>query len=544
MLSWGFTMELLDILFDSSSLQIDSIEVEENVLVFKASTKQKEAFCPACTFSATHVHSYYKRHPADLPCLDYLVRLELSTCRFFCHNPECSKQTFAEKFPDFLEPHARRTERLLENQLQAAFFLSAEAASRLLKQLKMPSSPDTLLRIIRRSPEIDKEKARVIGVDDWAFLKGQTYGTILVNLETHEVMELLDERSADSFAAWLEENPGVEIISRDRGKEYIKGATEGAPDAIQVADRWHLLKNLREALQRFLEKKKSFLQKAAKAEKVLQEKKKVEEAPIAKENPLPPKEEQNSSYERRKARFEAVKELDQKGVSKRAIARELGISRNTVKKYVHLEECPSYPKVKKKANKLGPYLDELQKLWEQGVNNGAQLYERVKELGFSGVQRTIERWASRQKKNGAPKEQNPTPEKVIPWSPRRGAWLLTKQESELDSDEQKLLQELIQNDQNAKEAHRLGQEFQEMVRERKVELLEDWFKTVQESGISALQSFMNGLKQDLAAVKAALSLPWSNGQTEGQVNRLKFIKRQMYGRANFDLLRRKVLAQT
>jgi len=233
-----------------SQLRLASIELNGQMIVISVASTNQQENCPHCQKVSSRIHSHYRRHPADLPLAGHTVRLEISVKRFFGFNDDCQCTTFAERMPELLKPYARRTNRLLQNQLQAAFVLGGEASARLLTLMGVPVSGDTLLRLIRQTPEAEVKTPRVLGVDDWAKRKGQDYGTLLVDLENRQPVDLLLERSVASLAEWLKAHPGVEIISRDRGTEYIKGATEGAPDAIQVADRWHLLKNLREALQR------------------------------------------------------------------------------------------------------------------------------------------------------------------------------------------------------------------------------------------------------------------------------------------------------
>jgi len=237
---------------DEWQLCINGIKKGEEIIVISASPTSSTSSCPCCQAVSERVHSIYQRRPADLPLAGYTVCLDITVRRFFCDNLSCERTIFAERMPSLIAPYARRTNRLANQQQRVAFALGGEAGSSLLTIMGMTVSPDTLLRLIRRAAEPKLRTSR--GVDDWAKRKGQSYGTILV--------DLLSDKSAESFAKWLKEHTGVEIISRDRGVEYIKGATEGAPDAIQVADRWHLLTNLRDALKQMLECLKAAVNKA------------------------------------------------------------------------------------------------------------------------------------------------------------------------------------------------------------------------------------------------------------------------------------------
>ena len=252
---------------DESQLCIDRVETEGEDVLLSVSSTRATSLCPLCNRPSDRVHSQYQHHPADLPIVGHAVRLDMNVRKFFCDNNDYKRVIFTERLPSFVASYARRTNRLSSRQQRVAFALGGEAGANLSTIMDMATSPDTLLRLIHNTPEPEVKTPRVLGVDDWAKRKGQSYGTILVDLEAHEPVDLLPDRSAESFAKWLKEHPGVEIISRDRGKEYIKGATDGAPDAIQVADRWHLLKNLRDALKQLLESKRACLRAAAEESK-------------------------------------------------------------------------------------------------------------------------------------------------------------------------------------------------------------------------------------------------------------------------------------
>src|SRR3954463_10434194 len=208
--------------------------------------------CPDCGRASRAVHSRYRRRPADLPSLGRAVGVELRVRRFYCRNAACARRTFAERLPELLGPRARRTRRLAEAQGRVGVALGGEAGARLLGHLAMPASADTVLRLVRGLPPPEPEPPRVVGVDDWAGRKGRTYGTILVDLERRPTLDLLPDRTATTLAAWLRHRPTIEVIARDRSTEYGRGAATGAPKATQVADRWHLLANVRERVGRGL----------------------------------------------------------------------------------------------------------------------------------------------------------------------------------------------------------------------------------------------------------------------------------------------------
>lgn len=486
--------------------------------------------------------------------------------RFFCDNPQCPKRTFAEQLPELVLPRSRRTNRLTSMVTKVGFEVSSESGARILAWFGIEMSPDTLSRLVRGTPEPAVTTPRVLGVDDWAMKKGQSYGTILVDLEEQKVIDLLDDRSSEGLAHWLQKHAGVEIISRDRGLDYYKGATLGAPQAIQVADRWHLLANLRDALECMLTEKPACLQAAAESPELLDRPDKevsacvnVEEEhersaqliQLATEQKLTVADRVKQAHHARKQElFDLVHTLHEQGVSQREIGRQLGMSTNTIAKYIGMEHCSFYPEgVKRGPSKLDRFLDYLTQRWHAGCHNGTQLWREICAQGFDGSRPLVSRWAAEQRQFLPPKptqkQTRSRPRtarpKVKRWSASRTAWLLVKSEDALDLKERNIVERIKATDESVARAYGLAHHFQAMVRQQRPEMLQTWLSDVAASKIAALVSFANGIRQDFEAVRNALTVPWSQGQTEGQVNRLKFIKRQMFGRANFDLLRRRVL---
>lgn len=406
-------------------------------------------------------------------------------------------------------------------------------------------------------------------------LKGNRYGTILVDLEEHRPLDLLGSREAAEVAAWFQAHPELEIISRDRGKDYIKAATQGAPQAEQVADRWHLLHTLQEAVATFLQQKPGCLQAAAQGVAALDQKKEpllpsapAESSPnetgasstpsppaqVTEKRALPPAEQnQVAGRARRQEKFDQVRQLKQAGYSDRAIGRHMKMSAKTVHKYGEAESCPYYPAGRMSPSKLTPWLPYLEQRWQAGCTNASQLWREISQKGFSGSLGLVIRWAVSQRKllPAEDRYRRQQAEAVqpalsrqlqpVPWSAGRASWLVMLDNNKLDEEQQAARTSMLAADTQMVIVDRLARQFVQLVKNRQSHDLDQWLAEVAASDIKALTTFANGIRSDLAAVQNALRLSWSNGQTEGQINRLKFIKRQMYGRAKLDLLRKRVL---
>jgi transposase len=496
------------------------------------------ACCPVCQHPSTRVHSRYVRSLADLPWSGTTVRLRLHTRRFFCSSPACSRRLFTERLPATTTPYARRTLRLNEALQLIGLALGGEAGARLSSRLGMTVSGDTLLRRIRQLTAADPPAPRVLGVDDWAWKRGHRYGTILVDLERHRVVDLLPDREVVSLERWLEAHPGVEVISRDRSSAYAEGAAKGSPEAVQVADRWHLLKNLSEALERVLQGKQQQLQQAAQSAAAA-----VPEMPaphqVTRPQPLSPAQQQkHRSRERRLERYEQVITLHQQGWSQKAISFQTGLERKTIRRYLRAGAFREWatPPRHRALDRFLPYLEQR---WAEGCHNAAQLWREIREQGYAGRPGMIRQWARRLRAKGlAARSPGVTPptKKPVP-TPRQVAWWLLRPE-ERKAEERRFLEALYEQAPEVRHAAEAAREFTRLVRERDEEAWPKWQKAAAQT---LLAPFVRHLDRDRAAVQAALTYPWSNGQTEGQVHRLKLIKRQMFGRAKFDLLKKRVL---
>jgi transposase len=534
-----------DLLFPPPAmLRITRVAILPGSVIFEAASPARSACCPSCGSLAGRVHSRYMRTVDDLPMHGWRVRLRLSVRRFFCDNEDCRRCTFSESFDGVAERYARKTGRLTEALCEIGFACGGEGGSRLAAALGMIVSGDTLLDLIRRCPVPALPELLVLGVDDWAWRRGLRYGTILCDLLGHQPVDLLVDRSAESVSAWLRERPEVRTISRDRAGCYADGCAKGAPQAVQVADRFHLLANARDALVRVLERHDRDIREALR-EVVLTPELPAMEGPhevagsqAAAEAPLKAN---SAARDRRLARYRQVIDLHEKGLSLREIGQHLQMDRGTVARFVRAGQFPE------RANRpyehgTDRFENYLRQRWKEGCHNAGQLCRELRMQGYRGSTRTVRRciapWKAEAKRGQTLGRRKASARP----SPRCMAWLLLRAPTERSDEEARLAEALCEKCPEIRMAAHLAREFREIVRERKAADLDNWIlRAAATETPRELRRFAQGLLQDEGAVRAALSSPWSNGQVEGQVNRLKLIKRMMYGRGGFELLRRRVL---
>ena len=484
-----------------------------------------EAACPGCGVVSRRVHSRYERKLADTAsgCQEVLIHLQAR--RFFCGNGACVKTTFAEQVPGLTVRYGRRTCGL-EGVLHAvALALGGRAGARLSGRLACSASRSTLLRLIRAAPDPDAGIPLVLGVDDFALRKGHIYGTILVDIETRRPVDMLPERSAESFRAWLDAHPGVEIICRDRGGCYAEGAAEGAPLAIQVADRWHLWHNLAEAVERAVARHRSCLQEQPEP---------PEPGPPAQEAAPPPG---AGMAARTRARHAEIHAALAHGLSITEISHALRLDRKTVRRYATAATPDQLlPDTRvSRPSLLDPHQAYLRQRWDEGVHSTERLHQELRERGYRGSLRTLRRFTSRLRQDSAIPAPPPAPA-----AKKVASWILTPP-SKLASDDRSALAQITARCEELAATQALVREFADMLCHRHGEHLETWASQAENSPVSELRGFTKGLRKDWAAVTAGLTVPYSSGAVEGHVNRIKMIKRQMYGRAKPDLLRKRVL---
>ena len=543
----GKSMELLAcLLMLPTYLQLDGWHMDPHnaQISVRLSSKQPAPACPQCHRPTHRIHSQYQRTLADLPWNTYRVSWELQVRKCFCEHADCPQRIFCERFVELISPWARKTSRLLAHLTAIGLALAGAAGARLSTHLNLEASRETLLGLVRRLSPPVFDTPRVLGVDDWAFRRGRNYGTLLVDLELAQPIALLPDREASTLAEWLEAHPGVEIITRDRSLAYKQGTSEGAPKAVQVADRFHLLDNLASALEKTFRDYPRELK--AVEETVIQQEQlrlgaQVELAIV----PPPPPEPTDvlhaqQSRSQRLANYERTWELHQQGWTHAAIAQQLGISVKSVYRFLKSSTFPERQARKDWGrSQLDPYKPYLLERWNRGFRQAKRLYEEIKARGYQHSYNLVARFL-RSLKQVHRQSASPAIQwldsALLPLTPKRAAWLVLGRAEKRDEEATQLLSCLQQHCAIFNEAITLSQAFAQMLREQTAAGFDEWLKRVIEGNLSALATFAQGLQEDYDAVKAGLTLPWSNGPVEGQINRLKMLKRQMYGRANLDLL--------
>ena len=459
--------------------------------------------------------------------------------RLRCANRRCEQRIFAERAEDVAARHARRTLRVRDIQRSVGLALGGEAGARLIERLSMRVSADTMLRIVRADRQVHQGAPRVLGVDDWAWRKGQCYGTVLVDLEAHQVVDLLPDRESETLAAWLKSHPGAEIIARDRAGSYAKGAREGAPLARQVADRWHMLRNCSDAMLSVVEKRYKLVREAGRSIANDASPDRPPERPAIIGMSGGALDHQRRSRARRNMMFDAVVGLRDKGWTISAIAHETGRDRKTIRQWLLDKQPGTWERASRHpANAFETYLVTR---WEEGCRNATQLYGEVCGFGYRGEVRSFRRWIKARLRDGLSPPTSPSvrhPRWKAP-SSRQAVRLLTTSSEALCQGDARFVAAVRAASPIIAEAADLARRFHAILVGREAAEFELWL--AQALG-SAIASFARGLRRDIDAVRAALILPWSTGPVEGKINKLKLIKRSMYGRAGLDLLRARIMA--
>jgi transposase len=534
-----------------ADVQIERLERTGSGVAVWASPRAPVARCPKCGGETDRVHSRYERRLADSPISGHEAVVRLRVRRFFCCQSDCGVKTFAEQVAGLTSPYARRTPPLVAALARVGLALAGRAGARLAEGLGMPVGRSSILRLVRSLPDPQPAALSVVGVDDFAFRRGHVYGTVVIDMATHRPVDVLPDREADTLADWLRAHEEISVICRDRAGAYAEGARDGAPQAIQVADRWHLWHNLAQHVEKMVARHRSCLRPdpsqpvpavpdesacdtatdntAADAATHLEQL----AAGAATERG-----ERRVLVKRTRERYEAVHALRSQGKGIKAIVRELGLARETVRRFARaatVEELVAKP-LEGRISILDEFKPHLHERWNAGITSALTLHREIRELGYRGSYNTVSTYLAAFRATGSAPPAVP----AAPKARRISSWILRHPDT-LQDDEQAHLADVRARcpDLDRLAAH--VTEFAKILTTAGGNRLNAWIAAVEADDQPDLHSFTTGLKRDWDAVLAGLTTPHNSGAVEGNVNRIKMIKRQMYGRAKFDLLRKRIL---
>ena len=537
----GISLEML--LPHLGGVIVEAAEVAGGRLCVWARVRAERATCPRCGQLSGRVHSSYGRRLADAPAGGRRVVIRLTVRRFFCASPDCPARTFAEQVAGLTSRRARRTPPLAGALTGIALALAGRAGSRLAGLLDLAAGRSSMLRLVMALPDPGPGPVKALGVDDFAFRRGRDYGTILVNAETGRPIDLLRDREADSLAGWLREHPGTEVICRDRAGAYADGARRGAPEAIQVADRWHIYHNLAEHVEKAVARHRDCLKEPAPepepdepaGDRLAPDLRHAAAAAAAR------RAEESALAVRTRQRYEQVQALRAQGKGIKPIMRETGLAKETVRRFYRAASAGELLAKTRdgRPSLLDDYKPYLHQRWNEGCTNVRQLHAELRERGYRGSYGTISGYVQPFREAGAAPPAVPGPPKARDVA----SWIL-KDPDTLSDDQKAGLAKAREHCPHLDELAGHVTEFAKILTGLHGDRLDDWITAVEADDQPGLHSFARGLRHDHDAVLNGLTLPWNSGVVEGNVNRLKMLKRQMYGRATFGLLRKRVLLTT
>ncbi len=507
---------LCHLLLGTDQLVIEQISVGSDQIGVSVASMANQANCPKCKTISTEVHSTYTRFPSDLAWAEWAVVLHLQVKRFFCRNNRCPKRTFAEPFPDLVGRYARRTNRVVERQKRIGVEVCARSAERLLKLIRIGISDTTVNRLIRSMALEPAVSVRVLGVDDWAKRKGQNYGTILVDLEQGEIVDVLPDRTAETLAEWLVQRTGIEIVTRDRSPTYADAIRQGAPEAVQVADRWHLLKNLSDVVFKILQREYRIIKKQL-AKTHEKGGARCHQGELATAQGNVSSQELTPAEQRRKERMELAQQLHKQGWTQKEIARHLNIDRKTVSRYLRSLSAKAW-RHRKSRRLLDPFKSYILKRWNEGCLNAAQLFREIQSKGYRGKKTTVRDFVRQlrqasglpprvRNRKGQSLDADPTRQ---PTTLRSLTWAIVRRPEERTTDDERVLARMSEGHARLTVTIKLAREFAAIIRDQQAERLDEWLQAARECGVQIWSNFAAGLDRDYDAVRAALLLKWSN----------------------------------
>lgn len=404
---------------------------------------------------------------------------------------------------------------------------SSESARKLLSAIGVRVSGDTVLRDIHRMSTPAHHEVREVGVDDWAFRKGVTYGSIIVSLDTGDVIDLLGDRDAESFRGWLDSHAVVRVVSRDRSTDYSAAIAATGRDITEVADRFHLSMNMSDCVKKVISSHYEEYRKSVRPDE-------AQEVP--------------TKADSRQVMFDEVKELQAAGLNIAQIARKLDVARQTVRKYVRYDSLP-----KRASKERIPYF-LYDTYVEEAYRHGKDLRKIFLEIRGQGFTGSLTPFydhyhylsdghrGSRSKQDAAEMQESPATKREPLLPIRQIAHIVDKsvRKKQMQNKEAPLVEGLMSFSW-FREIYGAASSFYDTIMGDNVSDLTLWLKTYAQSSLQELRSFAYGIKMDLKAVQNAIAMDTSNGIVEGYVNKLKAIKRTMYGRASLELLKRKMV---
>jgi transposase len=508
---------------------------EATCLVLTCERVTPSAPCPHCGTPAHRIHSRYQRRVWDLSVQNVQVLLHLRVRKFYCDQPACPQRIFAERLPQITSPHGRFSLGLRQFLGQLGREQGAASGARSAKLQGLQVTARAILRFMHDLALPAIAAPHIIGLDDWAWKRGQRYGAIVVDLERHKPIALLSDRSQEVVTGWLKGYPTIQIVARDRSKEFAAAITAALPQAQQVADRWHLAKNLTEHLNKVVSARWKQLTKAASENEPAG-------APVA-----VPARAARPRQAPGQARYEQMLALKAAGLPTETIATRLGVRPRTIRHWLSQGHGPHAGSRKPRRSRLDWATGYLRQRWEDGEHNGTLLWQELQAKGYRGSQRSVYRrlaqWRQQARQPALPVSAEAVPagspfDEVTP--SQLIGWILARPEK-LTGQAQEQLDRLCLLDAQLGQARELAQGFLELIRHHNAEGLQSWLKAASASALRPFRSFARSLQQDHAAIVAGLTLAYSTGPVEGQINRLKLIKRQAYGRAGLPYLQHRFL---
>jgi transposase len=493
-----------------SALVIEDVEDAGEVIVVRARTRDGAVACPGCGAETSRVHGYHERTAADVPVDGRRVVVKVRARRMRCPALGCKTQTFREQVSGVLERYQRRISRLTAQVSAVARELAGRASARLLPALGIGVSRHTALRVLLRITLPALEVPRVLGIDDFALRRGLAYATILIDAETGRRVDVLEGRTADVVEDWLRGHPGAEVVTRDGSGAYGEAVRSALPGAVQCGDRWHLWHLLAEASAKEVAAHSACW---------------AEGAPLR----------EGKRAETNLERWQQVRDLRSQGAGLLDCSRRLGLALNTVKRYDQADKPERLRRAAQyRPTLVDPYRDYLRerRLEEPGVPV-QQLLREIRERGYPGSSNLLVRYINQ----GRADAERPH------MAPRKAAQIMLTRPDNLTDAQRETAARLASACPEMKALASLIGSFAAMLAPDPAneEKLQQWITHARTADLPNVRSFTRGLDLDIKAATAALTLPHHNGRTEGVNCKTKMIKRQMFGRAGFELLRHRIL---